>query len=117
VDHPHFLRLAARAMRQVLIDHGRTRNAKKRNNGLAVVDAEPDTPLPVEDYLTLNTALEKLEAFDPQLGDIIELRFFGGLSVPETAEALNISEATVKREWAVARAWLRAEFGLSEANE
>jgi RNA polymerase sigma factor (TIGR02999 family) len=113
-DRPHFLRLAARAMRQVLIDHGRGRRAQKR---LAVpgADAEPLDGLPMEDYLTINTALEKLEAFDPQLASIIELRFFAGLSIPETAEAMSMSEATVKREWAVARAWLRAEFGMAEA--
>lgn len=112
-DRPHFLRLAARAMRHVLIDHSRGRRAQKR---LAVpaTDAEPVDGLPIEDYLTINTALEKLEAFDPQLASLIELRFFAGLSITETAEALGLSEATVKREWAVARAWLRAEFGLAE---
>ena len=115
VDRAHFLRLAARAMRQVLIDHGRGKQAQKRQTDPAVFEQEPGVALPVEDYLTLNTALEKLATFDPQLSELIELRFFGGLSVAETAEAMQISEATVKREWALARAWLRAEFGLAEA--
>ena len=115
VDHSHFLRLAARAMRQVLIDHGRGHQAQKRN-GQGIIDAEPSGELPIEDYLAINTAIEKLETFDPDLAQLIELRFFAGLSVPETAKALAISEATVKREWALARAWLRSEFGLEEAS-
>lgn len=112
VDHAHFLRLAARAMRQVLIDHGRGRRAQKRTSVEVTGEWDAAAALAVEDYLTINTAIEKLEVVDPELASLVELRFFGGLSVPETAEALAVSEATVKREWAVARAWLRAEFGL-----
>lgn len=115
VDRAHFLRLAARAMRQVLIDHGRGRRARKRmatEAAAAGADHDPPIALPVEDYLAINAAIEKLEGLDPDLAALVELRFFGGLSVPEIAETLTISEATVKREWSVARAWLRAEFGL-----
>lgn len=111
-DRAHFLRLAARAMRNVLIDHGRGRRAQKRIREEAIVENGAPPPLMIEDYLTINSAIEKLEGMDPDLASLVELRFFGGLSVPETAEALSVSEATVKREWAVARAWLRAEFGL-----
>lgn len=115
VDRTHFVRLAARAMRQVLIDHGRGRNAQKRVSP-GTIEANPNEGLAMEEYLTLNTALEKLEQFDERLAEIVELRFFAGLSVPETAEAMQLSEATVKRDWALAQAWLRAEFGLVEAN-
>lgn len=111
-DRPHFLRLAARAMRQVLIDYGRIHGALKRDRNLLVAEVSSDTirPLSPEDYLTIDEALRRLEAFDVRQSEIVELRFFGGLSVPETADLLGISEATVKREWAIARAWLRGEI-------
>jgi DNA-directed RNA polymerase specialized sigma24 family protein len=70
-----------------------------------------------EDYLTIHDALTKLEAVDPQLANVVELRFFGGLSVEETAEVLEVSETTVKREWAVARAWLRSELEGPETGD
>lgn len=107
-DRAHFLRLAARAMRQVLIDHSRGKRALKRDAAVALEGVA--AVLAAEDYLAINTALEKLEGVDPNLAEIVELRFFGGLSVPETAQVLGISETTVKREWAVARVWLRAEL-------
>lgn len=112
VDRHHFLRLAARAMRHVLIDYGRRHRAAKRDAALLLITDSPAAPQAAEpeDYLTIHDALTKLEAVDPQLANVVELRFFGGLSVEETAEVLEVSETTVKREWAVARAWLRSEL-------
>jgi RNA polymerase sigma-70 factor, ECF subfamily len=111
-DRHHFLRLAARAMRQVLIDYGRIHGARKRDRNLLIAEVSSDTirPLCPEDYLTIDEALRRLEGFDVRQSEIVELRFFGGLSVQETAALMGISEATVKREWAVARAWLRGEI-------
>lgn len=119
VDRPHFLRLAARAMRQVLIDHARIRRARKRD-AASLADAmlpEATPALETEEYLAINTALEKLESIDPNLAEIVELRFFGGLSVSETAQVLGISETSVKREWAVARVWLRGELDGASQSE
>lgn len=109
VDKHHFLRLAARAMRHVLIDYSRVHRAKKRDAKLFHQSGADGaaTPIDPEDYLAIHIALEKLETVDPQLADIVELRFFGGLSVLETAEVLAVSETTIKREWSVARVWLR----------
>jgi RNA polymerase sigma-70 factor, ECF subfamily len=111
-DRQHYVRIASRAMRRVLVDHARHRRRQKREAGervqldrVAVMDA-PN----LEEYLTIDTALQKLAEIDARQAEIVELRFFGGLSVPETAETLEISEKTVKREWAVARAWLRGEL-------
>lgn len=111
-DRQHYVRVAACAMRQVLVDHARRRNAQKRNSGPAVdfdrpgwVDAGK-----MEDYLTIDESLRKLAEIDARQAEIVELRFFGGLSVEETARALSVSEKTVKRDWSVARAWLRGEL-------
>lgn len=112
VDRAHFLRLAARAMRHILIDYGRRHRAAKRDATLLLLtdsNTAPDAVQP-EDYLTIHDALTKLEGFDPQLATIVELRFFGGLSVEETATVLAISPTSVKREWSIARAWLRSEL-------
>ena len=115
VDRQHFLRLAARAMRHVLIDYGRRHRAAKRDAPLFLItDSSAANP---EDYLTIHDALTKLEAVDPELANIVELRFFGGLSVEETAEILEVSESTVKREWSIARAWLRSELEAPAAIE
>jgi RNA polymerase sigma-70 factor (ECF subfamily) len=112
VDHRHFLRLAARAMRHVLIDYSRHHRAQKRDRALLISEIESSTiqPLTTEDYLTIDTALKKLEQFDKRQSEVVELRFFGGLSVAETAEVMQISEKTVKREWSMARAWLLGEL-------
>jgi RNA polymerase sigma factor (TIGR02999 family) len=116
-DRAHFLRQAARAMRQVLIDHARIHRARKRDRSLLVASLDDALDLRPEDYLTIDAALGKLEALDPRLAAVVELRFFGGLSVAETAAALDISEKTVKREWAMARAWLRGELGGGVAED
>ncbi|MBY0505435.1 MAG: sigma-70 family RNA polymerase sigma factor [Bryobacteraceae bacterium] len=111
VDRAHFLRQAARAMRHVLIDYARQKRARKRDHSLL----EPAQDYTIasfapEDYLTIDAAVKRLEEWDARQAEIVELRFFGGLSAPEIAEALDISEKTVKREWAMARAWLRTEL-------
>lgn len=108
-DRIHFLYIAARTMRRVLVDHFRARVAEKRGGGAMPVplDEVDAAVAPREaDVLAVDHLLAELEALDPQQGRIVELRFFAGMNVEETAEALGISTATVKRDWAVARAWM-----------
>lgn len=108
-DRAHFFRVAAQMMRRVLVDHYRSRHRKKRGGAPAKVtwvdSAVSAGPLDL-DVLALDRALSSLAKLDPQQATIIELRFFAGLTVEETAEALGIGTATVKREWALARAWI-----------
>lgn len=116
----HFFATAARAMRQILIDRARRRQTEKHGGGHARRDIEvgeltiaAPTPQPDEppvDLLHLNSALERLEASDPRQAEVVLLRYFAGLSIEQTAEALNVSPATVKNDWAYARAWLRREM-------
>jgi RNA polymerase sigma factor (TIGR02999 family) len=108
----HFFGLSARLMRRILVDHARRATRVKRGSGKATVYLDDTTQLadatasdPV-DALTLDQALGELEAIDARQARIVELRFYGGLTVEETAEALDLSPATVKREWAMSRAWL-----------
>ncbi|PYQ16640.1 MAG: RNA polymerase subunit sigma-70 [Acidobacteria bacterium] len=104
-----FFSVAARLMRRVLVDHARRRQAIKRGAAPTVLSLEEMGGLPepaVVDLTALDDAMKDLAAFDLRKSQIVELRFFGGLSVEETAEELALSPATVKREWAVARAWL-----------
>jgi RNA polymerase sigma factor (TIGR02999 family) len=118
-----FFAVAAQMMRRVLVDHVRARGALKRGGGatqvtLGAVDraaapgapAAGGTPLDPVDVLALDDALARLAALDPQKARLVELRYFAGLSIPEAAAALGISAATVGREWAVARMWLRREL-------
>jgi len=111
-DRQHFVALASRLMRQVLIDHARGRLASKRDGGIMVTlgEAENAVDSPGVDVLALDDALTRLATFDPQQARVVELRFFGGLSIPETAEALGISTATVSREWTTVRGWLYREL-------
>ena len=109
----HFFGVAAKAMRSILVDHARGRGAAKRGGG-----ADPITLANVEDtggqdmdVLDLNEALERLAALDPRKGSLVELRYFAGLNLEEAAAALGVSPATAKREWRLARAWLRRELG------
>ena len=116
-----FFAVAARVMRRVLVDHARTRHALKRGGPgaaarvtLGAVDregADVAAPLDAVDLLALDDALARLAALDPHKARLVELRYFAGLSIPEAATALGISPATVGREWAVARMWLRRELG------
>jgi RNA polymerase sigma factor (TIGR02999 family) len=110
-DRNHFLSVAAKVMRQVLVDHARTRKRLKRGADperitLAEVHAALQTPDPIDIQL-VDMALDRLAELDPRQAQIVELRFFGGMSVPEIAGLLSLSPETVKRDWAMARAWLR----------
>jgi RNA polymerase sigma factor (TIGR02999 family) len=112
-SRPQFLALAAQIMRRILVDHARARRASKRGAGLARVtlsEAVAETPEPSVDVLALDEALTRLAAQDEQLVRIVEMRFLGGLTVEETGEALGISPTTVKRDAAMARAWLFREL-------
>jgi RNA polymerase sigma factor (TIGR02999 family) len=109
----HFYGIAARLMRQILVEHARRHGAEKRGGGrVAVSLAHADELAGSQevDILDVHEALERLAAFDPQQARVVELRFFGGLSIEEAAEALGVGHATVEREWALARAWLRREL-------
>jgi RNA polymerase sigma factor (TIGR02999 family) len=111
----HFFALAAQAMRRILVDHARRRRAAKRGGGEAPspLDSIAATMEHSVDLLALDAALEKLERLDPREARVVELRFFAGLSLSEVASSLGISKATVERDWAAARAWLRSELGAS----
>lgn len=111
----HFFAIAAQAMRRILVDHARTRAASKRGGGCTVplVDDVPaPQPAPALDVLALDLALQRLAAIDPRQSRLVELRFFGGLTVEETADALGVAAITVKRDWALARAWLYRELQI-----
>jgi RNA polymerase sigma factor (TIGR02999 family) len=112
-DRVHFMAMAARAMRRVLIDHARARSAQKRggwgDQATLDIDALP-ADVPDERLLFLDEALRGLEARNERYGRIVECRFFAGMSIEETAKALDISHTTVKRDWLVARAWLHKEL-------
>ena len=113
-DRAHFLGISARLMRRVLVDHARARGYHKRGGGaqrVTLTDALVMVPAQSLDLVALDRALEELAAVDGRKSRVIELRFFGGLSVEETAEVLKISPTTVKREWRLARAWLYSELG------
>jgi RNA polymerase sigma factor (sigma-70 family) len=125
-----FFGIASQMMRRVLVDHARRRGAAKRGGGarrldiddlLAAEDGDENaakvasaTPLSAHDGAidieAIHNALERLESFDPEQGRLVELRFFGGLSIQEAADVMGVSPATAKREWAIARAWLQREL-------
>lgn len=115
-DRAHFFRVAARAMRNVLVDDARRHRAAKRGGGSAsalIEEAVETAVLPglrAEEVMAVHRALERLEALDERQARVVELRYFAGLEVAETAEALGISSATVKRDWTMARAWLVREL-------
>jgi RNA polymerase sigma factor (TIGR02999 family) len=109
----HFFGIAARVMRRILVDHARTRQAAKRGGSairLPLEEAMAVMPAQDLDFVALDEALLRLAAMDPQQSHIVELRFFSGLSVEETAKVLDVSARTVKRDWNVAKAWLRREL-------
>ena len=121
VDHPqqrwenraHFLATAAQVMRHILVDHARAKRAEKRG-GIHQQVTLDEALLPTQertlDILSIHQALERLSTFDARQGRVVELHFFGGLTFEEIALVLGISERTVKREWSMARAWLRTEL-------
>ena len=112
----HFFAIAAQLMRRILIDHGRLVTRQKRGGIRTPVELDQamsvtaNAPVDAVDALDLDRALTKLEALDPEQARIIEMRFFGGLTIEETAAALSLSPTTVKREWAVAKGWLYREL-------
>ena len=109
----HFFGIAAQLMRRILIDHARGHLREKRGGAQVILplnEALAFSPEHSEDLLRLDEALDRLSKLDPRQGQVVELRFFGGLSVEETAEYLKISPKTVKRDWAVAKAWLHGEL-------
>ncbi len=110
----HFLAIAAKVMRQVLIDHARRRGAQKRGGEwqrITIGKAESSQDREEEvDLIALDDALKKLAEMDERKSRVVELRFFGGLSMPEVATALNVSQRTAEADWYMARAWLRAEI-------
>lgn len=114
-NRAHFFGVAAQLMRRILIDHARAKQAAKRGGSQAKVSFDEglhwaETDEQSADLLALDAAMEKLAKIDERQAKVVELRYFGGLSVEETAEALQTSPATVKRDWAVAKAWLYREL-------
>ncbi len=115
-DRAHFFAVAARIMRQILVDHARQHVAGKRGGGLQMLPLNEGLTFAPEasgQMIQLDDALTHLSSEDERVGQIVELRFFGGLSVEETAEVLKIAKRTVEREWSFGRAWLRTELGHS----
>jgi RNA polymerase sigma factor (TIGR02999 family) len=112
-DRAHFLAVAARVMRRILVDHARARVAQKRGGPAIRVTFTEELLVsnePREDFVALDDALQALTAFDERKSRVIELRFFGGLSVEETASVLKVSPETVMRDWRLAKAWLQREM-------
>ena len=112
-NRAHFFAVAAQLMRRILVDHARSRNYAKRGGlqqKLSLSKADRFANKPDVDLVALDDALKTLAAMNEQQSRLVELRFFGGLTIEETAEVLGVSHATVERDWAVARAWLRREI-------
>jgi RNA polymerase sigma-70 factor, ECF subfamily len=112
-DRVHFFAICARLMRQILVHHARSRDARKRGGGVAPVPLDKEAmlaPVRAADLVRLDDALKSLETFDARKARVVELRFFGGLTVAETAEAIGVSSDTVGRDWDLAKAWLYREL-------
>ena len=118
-DRAHFFRTAARSMRRILVDHARQLRTSRRDGGrkLSLEETRLITPSLDLDLLDLDAALEGLGTLDPRQAKIVELRFFAGLTVDETAKTLELSPVTIKREWRTAKAWLRRELKRTSAAE
>lgn len=116
-NRAHFLGVASQLMRQILVDHARRHRAAKRGGGLKLElqDAMAAENARNVDLIALDHALNELASLDPQQSRIVEMRFFGGLSIEDTAEVIGVSRTTVKREWATARTWLLREMSRKEA--
>jgi RNA polymerase sigma factor (TIGR02999 family) len=114
-NRSHFFGIAARSMRQILVERARARRAVKRGGSRIRVTLDAGllaTEAPAIDLEALDEAMTRLEALDGELAQVVEVRFFGGLSIDEAAEALDVSPATVKRRWTVAKAWLARELAV-----
>ena len=119
-DRAHFLAMASRVMRRLLVDQARARRAAKRGGGAEALELDEAiwvSEAQADGLAELDDALRRLEALDPRQGQIVEQRYFGGLTLEETAEALAVSLATVKRELRFAHAWLAAELGAGITEE
>jgi RNA polymerase sigma factor (TIGR02999 family) len=119
-DRAHFFGIAARLMRQILVDHARARREEKHGGKVQKLPLDQVlefSPARSRELIELDDALKSLERIDPQQARVVELRFFVGLTVEETAEVLGISPRTVKRDWAVARAWLHGEISGRKASD
>ena len=117
-NHSHFLGVAAQAMRHILVDYARSQHCAKRGGAVQLVSLEEGGVVQVEraaELVALDEALSRLAEIDPRKGRVVEMRYFGGLSVEETADVLGISPDTVMRDWRLAKTWLRRE--LSTARE
>jgi RNA polymerase sigma factor (TIGR02999 family) len=115
-NRARFLAVASRLMQRILVDHARGHRAAKRGGGYKLELSEADSPQPGLnlDMVALDDARNELARLDAQQAGIVELKFFGGLSIEETAQFVGVSPTTIKREWATARAWLRREMAKSE---
>lgn len=113
-NRAHFFRVAAQAMRQILVDYARRHQAEKRGGGALAATYDdaftPDDQRP-EEVLALDAALDRLAALSPRQAEVVAMRYFAGFTIPETAELLGCSTATVWRDWAAAQAWLQQELG------
>lgn len=112
-NRAHFFGIAARMMRRILVDYARSRRYAKRGGGVSEISLDEALTVSDErsnDVVVLDEALERLTEFDPRKGQLVELRYFGGLSIDETAEVLSVSAGTIMRDWTLAKAWLRREL-------
>ena len=119
-NRAHFFGIAARSMRQILVERARARRAAKRGGGRVRVTLDPGLMAAAArsfDFEALDEALTRLAVLDADLARVVEVRFFGGLSIEEAAEALNVSPATVKRRWSLAKAWLARELGSENSRD
>jgi RNA polymerase sigma factor (TIGR02999 family) len=114
-NRAHFFAMASRIMRRILVDAARAKGYRKRAGGMKVSLDEADSlaATPIHDFVALDDALTALEALDPRKCQVVEMRFFGGMSVEETAEALHLSIGTIKRDWRLAKSWLARELDAS----
>jgi RNA polymerase sigma factor (TIGR02999 family) len=116
----HFFAAAAEAMRRMLVDQARKKKSRKHGGGrerLPLDDVEIGAPEPAVDLLAVNDALKKFERLDKEGADLVKLRYYAGLTLPQAADALGISPSTADRQWAYARAWLHAELREDDAEE
>jgi len=115
-DRAHFFAVCAKTMRRILVDHARARQAAKRGGGTSSIRLDESfvaAPEKSTDLVAIDSALESLTRIDTRKGQVVELRFFGGLTIEQTAEVLKVSQETVRRDWRLAKAWLVRELGAT----